>query len=95
MAIRTQQVASAAAIVLADRGERTPDRCLTSILFAAFQHACDEGELEAAGQILRILEGMLARGPLSTRAGRRGMDELIAGYTRLWLLRHPEAGLAA
>jgi hypothetical protein len=86
--------AAAAAVAPAGRG-RAPKRRLADALFAAFHQACDEGELEVAGQILRTLEEVVARRPSTVTVERRRIDELIAGHTRLWLLRHPEAGLAA
>ena len=57
----------------------------------AFHHACDEGDFEVAGELLRILEVILKRKPTTQHAGRRrNMENLIAAHERLWQLRNPD-----
>ena len=60
-------------------------RRLSDKVRVAFHHACDQDELEAAEQLLRLLEMMLKRQPL-TRDNRRARDQetLVAAYERLW-----------
>lgn len=81
-------------IAFGDRG-RKPNRRLADKMFAAFHQACDQDELELAGNILRLLEELVASRSFGQRVERRAIDELIAGYTRLWMLKHPEAEMAA
>ena len=66
-------------------------RRLSDKVRIAFHHACDQNELEAAEQLLRVLEMMLKRQPL-TRDNRRARDQdaLVAAHERLWQLRHPD-----
>jgi hypothetical protein len=70
-------------------------RRLSDKILIAFDHACDQGDAEVAEQLLRVLEMLMHRGPL-TQDGtrRRNVDSLVAAHERLWLLRHPapEAG---
>ena len=40
-------------------------------LLIAFHHACDVNDLEVAGQVLQVLETMLARRPVAPDASRR------------------------
>jgi hypothetical protein len=45
-----------------------------------------------AEQLLRVLEMMLTRRPVSPDANRRrNIETLVAAHERLWHLRHPEA----
>ncbi|MEO8716349.1 MAG: hypothetical protein ABI369_15190 [Acetobacteraceae bacterium] len=65
-------------------------RRLSDKILIAFHHACDQGDLEVAEQILHVLEMMLTRRPLSPEGGRRrNMESLVAAHERLWHLRHP------
>jgi hypothetical protein len=67
-------------------------RRLSDKILIAFHHACDQGDFEVAEELLRILEMMLTRRPVSPDANRRkNMESLVAAHERLWLLRHPEA----
>jgi hypothetical protein len=67
-------------------------RRLSDKILIAFHHACDQGDFEVAEDLLRILEMMLTRRPISPDANRRkNMESLVAAHERLWLLRHPEA----
>ncbi|WP_237217222.1 hypothetical protein [Falsiroseomonas oryziterrae] len=67
-------------------------RRLSDKILIAFHHACDQGDYEVAEDLLRILEMMLTRRPVSPDVNRRkNMESLVAAHERLWLLRHPEA----
>jgi hypothetical protein len=68
-------------------------RRLSDKILIAFHHACDQGDFEVAEQLLRILEMMLTRRPVSPDTNRRrNMESLVAAHERLWHLRHPELG---
>ncbi|WP_149541179.1 hypothetical protein [Siccirubricoccus phaeus] len=67
-------------------------RRLSDKILIAFHHACDQADFEVAEQLLRILEMMLTRRPVSPDANRRrNMESLVAAHERLWHLRHPDA----
>ena len=67
-------------------------RRLSDKILIAFHHACDQADFEVAEQLLRILEMMLTRRPVSPDTNRRrNMESLVAAHERLWHLRHPEA----
>jgi hypothetical protein len=69
-------------------------RRLSDKILLAFHHACDQGDLEVAEQLLHVLEMMLIRRPLTPDGGRRrNMESLVAAHERLWHLRHPAADL--
>jgi hypothetical protein len=69
-------------------------RRLSDKILLAFHHACDQGDLEVAEQLLHVLEMMLIRRPLTPDGGRRrNMESLVAAHERLWHLRHPAAEL--
>ena len=71
---------------------RQQGRRLSDKILVAFHHACDLGDVEVAGELLRVLELMLARKPTAQHAGRRrSMESLIAAHERLWHLRNPDA----
>ena len=64
-------------------------RRLSDKILIAFHHACDQGDLEVAEQILHVLEMMLTRRPLNPdNSRRRNMESLVAAHERLWHLRH-------
>ena len=66
-------------------------RRLSDKILIAFHHCCDQGDFEVAEQLLRILEMMLTRRPVSPDTNRRrSMESLVAAHERLWHLRHPE-----
>jgi hypothetical protein len=70
-------------------------RRLSDKILIAFHHACDQGDLEVAEQVLHVLEMMLTRRPRTPEGSRRrNMESLVAAHERLWHLRHPtsEAG---
>jgi hypothetical protein len=65
-------------------------RRLSDKVMIAFDHACDQSDLEVAEQLLRVLEMMLTRRPLTPDGNRRrNIESLVAAHERLWLLRHP------
>ncbi|MBN9511354.1 MAG: hypothetical protein J0I21_19885 [Alphaproteobacteria bacterium] len=66
-------------------------RRLSDKILAAFHHACDQSDLEVAEQLLRTLELLVMRRPLTPEANRRrSLEGLVAAHERLWHLRHPE-----
>ncbi len=66
-------------------------RRLSDKILIAFHHACDQADYEVAEQLLRILEMMLTRRPVSPDTNRRrNLESLVAAHERLWYLRHPE-----
>ncbi len=68
-------------------------RRLSDKILIAFHHACDQADYEVAEQLLRILEMMLTRRPVSPDTNRRrNMESLVAAHERLWHLRHPDQG---
>jgi hypothetical protein len=68
-----------------------PGRRLSDKILAAFHHACDQSDLEVAEQLLRTLELLVMRRPLTPEANRRrSLEGLVAAHDRLWHLRHPE-----
>ena len=70
-------------------------RRLSDKILIAFHHACDQADLEVAEQLLRILEMMLTRRPLTPDGSRRkNMESLVAAHERLWHLRHPNSDQA-
>jgi hypothetical protein len=74
----------------------TPDpeprytRRLSDKILIAFHHACDQGDVEVARQLLDVLEFMTTR-PASLPDGkdRRAKESLVAAHERLWQIRHP------
>lgn len=67
-------------------------RRLTDKILASFHHACDQGDLEVAERLLRVVETILRRRDFTPDTDlRRHKESLVAAYERLWALRHPEA----
>ncbi len=66
-------------------------RRLSDKIQAAFDHACDEGELNVAGDLLVTLELVLLR--IAPKPDRRDaiVAPLMASHERLWHLRSSEA----
>ncbi len=62
-------------------------RRLSDKINAAFDHACEEGELEVAAELLETLEIVLLR--TAPKADRREVivAPLLAAHERLWHLR--------
>lgn len=83
------------AVLEAPRGTVTMPRHtrrLSDKILIAFHHACDQGDFEVADELLRVLEMMLTRRPMTPDVNRRkNIESLVAAHERLWLLRHPEA----
>jgi hypothetical protein len=71
------------------------NRRLTDKILIAFNQACEQGDLEVAEQLARVLEMIFTRRPLPPDANRRRreMETVVAMQERLWALRHPEAEL--
>src|SRR5438309_10767470 len=66
-------------------------RRLSDKILIAFHHACDQSDFEVAEQLLRILEMLIMRRPVTPDGNRRrSMESLVAAHERLWHLRHPE-----
>jgi hypothetical protein len=66
-------------------------RRLSDKILIAFHHACDQSDFEIAEQLLRILEMLITRRPLTPDGNRRrSMESLVAAHERLWNLRHPD-----
>jgi hypothetical protein len=67
-------------------------RRLSDKILIAFHHACDQGDFEVGEHLLRVLEMMLTRRPVTAdTTRRRHMESLVAAHERLWHLRHPQA----
>lgn len=64
-------------------------RRLTDRIMLAFQQACEQGDLDTAGALLRVLETMMARQAQMEGNRRRNVESLVAAHERLWHLRHP------
>jgi hypothetical protein len=63
------------------------DRRLTDKIFVAFHQACDQADFDAAALLLSVLE-LMAKRP-APKYDHRRRESLVAGYERLWHLRHP------
>ena len=63
-------------------------RRLSDKISIAYHHACDQGDFEVAERLLQVLEMVVDRYRGTER--RRDREALVAGYKRLWQLRHPE-----
>ncbi len=67
-------------------------RRLSDKILVAFHQACDQSDFEVAEQLLRVLEMMLTRRPVTPDTNRRrNIETLVAAHERLWHLRHPDA----
>ena len=81
--------------IVADRdagmsGAPRYSRRLSDKILIAFHHACDQGDLDVAEQLLHVVEGLLTRRPLVPDGSRRrNAESLVAAYERLWHLQHP------
>ena len=66
-------------------------RRLSDKILIGFHHACDQADYEVAEQLLRTLEMMMTRHPVTPDTNRRrNMESLVAAHERLWHLRHPD-----
>jgi len=68
-------------------------RRLQDTILAAVHRACDDGQLELAGKLLRVGEESMASEP-DLRRRRQDLWGLIAAHERLWHLRHGDAELS-
>ncbi len=70
-------------------------RRLSDKIQAAFDHACDEGELQVAAELLATLEVVLLR--VAPRPDRREavVAPLMASHERLWHLKSREQAAGA
>jgi hypothetical protein len=65
-------------------------RRLSDKILIAFHQACDQRDIEVAGQLLGVLEFMTKRIPnLPNGEKRRAQEYLVAAQERLWQIRHP------
>lgn len=71
------------------------NRRLSDKVQNAFDHACDEGELIAARELLAILENVLLRNPLRPERRESVMAPLLASHERLWHLRMAQRNVPA
>jgi len=62
-------------------------RRLSDKIQAAFDHACDEGELQVASDLLETLEVVLLRVPPRPDRREAIVGPLMASHERLWHLR--------
>jgi hypothetical protein len=75
------------------RGAPRHSRRLSDKILIAFHHACDQGDLVVAEQLLGVLEMMLRRRPTAPDgARRRNAESMVAAYERLWYSLHPDIG---
>lgn len=76
-----------------DAGPPRHTRRLSDKILIAFHQACDQGDVEVAGELVRVLELMVRRRPSAPDQNRRRRIEgLVAAHERLWALRHPDSG---
>ncbi len=66
-------------------------RRLSDKIQAAFDHACDEGELAVAADLLTTLELVLLRVPPKPDRREAVVAPLMASHERLWHLRSAAA----
>lgn len=66
-------------------------RRLSDKIQAAFDHACDEGELEVATDLLQVLELVLLRTPPRPERRESVVGPLLASHERLWHLKSQRA----
>lgn len=70
---------------------RHHSRRLSDKVMIAFICACELGDIEIAGQLLRVAD-MLARrqpqGAVSLQQRRRDLEKVVVSYEWLWQLRH-------
>jgi hypothetical protein len=64
-------------------------RRLTEKVLIAFHHACDQGDLRSAEELLAVAGRVLSRDhPGLSVERRRCREALVAAHERLWHLRH-------
>jgi hypothetical protein len=69
-------------------------RRLSDKIQAAFDHACDEGELIVATELLQTLELVLLRTPPRPERRETVVAPLLASHERLWHLKSTGGGKA-
>ncbi len=62
-------------------------RRLSDKIQAAFDHACEEGELQVAGELLETLELVLLRVPPRSDRREAIVGPLMVSHEKLWHLR--------
>jgi len=67
-------------------------RRLSDKIQAAFDHACDEGELIVATELLQTLELVLLRTPPRPERRETVVAPLLASHERLWHLKSTGGG---
>jgi hypothetical protein len=67
-------------------------RRLSDKIQAAFDHACDEGELIVAAELLETLELVLLRSPPRPERRETVVAPLLASHERLWHLKSTGGG---
>ena len=88
MQLSNQPMRASYAVPPAAHGE-LHGRKIGNIILRTFNHACEQGNLEIAGQLLGVYEMMVSGKPISIGTERRREKEnLISAHDRLWgLLR--------
>jgi len=70
---------------------RVYNRRLSDKILIAFDQACDQGDLEAATDLLRIAETILLQRPAHAGLDRRkSLNSIVDRQERLWHLRHAD-----
>jgi hypothetical protein len=77
---RTQSSRGGARKAKAPAASEQPQRRLSDKVLLAFDHACEQHNVEAAERLVRVLE-------MTHRRGRE-MATLVDAYERLWKLQH-------
>ena len=63
------------------------NRRLSDKIVAAFDHACCDGDLQTAGDLLNALEGVITKAPLDDERRKVAINLLVSSHTRLWGLK--------
>ncbi len=77
-----KQQSSVLAFPPTDQGRH--DRRLSMDIQLAFEHACDEGEVIAAAELLSLLELVRLREPPAPQQQEAAVEPLMAAHIRLW-----------
>jgi hypothetical protein len=68
-------------------------RRLSDKISIAFHQSCDQNDVEAARQLLNVLDFMVLRQPTGMEGEKRRIKEnLVAAHERLWQMQHYAAG---
>jgi hypothetical protein len=68
------------------------NRLLSDRILIAFNQAYEQDDLDVAERLVRVFETLSRRALKPNTNRRREMDNLVAAYQRLWLLRRRNAG---